>query len=98
MADTEKDFEADIERALCSKKGGCAKNGEDGVFRGELLYRMGRLVVRNPAACAAGGRTDGGARACVVGGGTDGGSLIADLEAYKKSLIFETVTGKREVA
>ena len=25
-------------------------------------------------------------------------SLIADLEAYKKSLIFETVTGKREVA
>ena len=25
-------------------------------------------------------------------------ALIADLEAYKKSLIFETVTGKREVA
>ena len=25
-------------------------------------------------------------------------SLIADLEAYKKSLIFETVTGKREFA
>ena len=25
-------------------------------------------------------------------------SLIADLEAYKKSLIFETVTGKREIA
>ena len=24
--------------------------------------------------------------------------LIADLEAYKKSLIFELVTGKREVA
>jgi type I restriction enzyme S subunit len=24
--------------------------------------------------------------------------LIADLEAYKKSLIYETVTGKREVA
>ena len=24
--------------------------------------------------------------------------LIADLEAYKKSLIFEVVTGKREVA
>ena len=24
-------------------------------------------------------------------------ALIADLEAYKKSLIFETVTGKREV-
>ena len=25
-------------------------------------------------------------------------ALIADLEAYKKSLIFEVVTGKREVA
>ena len=25
-------------------------------------------------------------------------SLVADLEAYKKSLIFECVTGKREVA
>ena len=25
-------------------------------------------------------------------------ALIADLEAYKKSLIFEAVTGKREVA
>jgi type I restriction enzyme S subunit len=25
-------------------------------------------------------------------------ALIADLEAYKKSLIYETVTGKREVA
>ena len=85
MSGAKQDFEADIERALCSKKGGCAKNGEDGVFRGEMLYRMGRLAVRNPAACAAGGRTDGGA-------------LIADLEAYKKSLIFETVTGKREVA
>ena len=24
-------------------------------------------------------------------------ALIADLEAYKKSLIYETVTGKREV-
>ena len=24
--------------------------------------------------------------------------LISDLEAYKKSLIFEVVTGKREVA
>ena len=24
--------------------------------------------------------------------------LVADLEAYKKSLIFELVTGKREVA
>ena len=55
-------------------------------------------AVRNPAACAAGGGTDDGALACVAGGGTDGGALIADLEAYKKSLIFETVTGKREVA
>jgi type I restriction enzyme S subunit len=25
-------------------------------------------------------------------------ALIADLEAYKKSLIYEAVTGKREVA
>lgn len=58
----------------------------------------GRKVVRNPAACAAGGGTDGGARACAAGGRTDGGALIADLEACKKSLIFETVTGKREVA
>ena len=33
---------------------------------------LGRLVVRNPAACAAGGGTDGGARACAAGGGTDG--------------------------
>lgn len=29
---------------------------------------------------------------------TEKESLIADLEAYKKSLIYETVTGKREVA
>ena len=29
---------------------------------------------------------------------TEKESLIADLEAYKKSLIFELVTGKREVA
>ena len=35
---------------------------------------LGRLVVRNPAARAAGGRTDGGARACAAGGRTDGGA------------------------
>ena len=28
---------------------------------------------------------------------TEKESLIADLEAYKKSLIYETVTGKRRV-
>ena len=33
---------------------------------------LGRLVVRNPAACAAGGGTDGGAKICAAGGGTDG--------------------------